>query len=224
MVMLVKAFLTRKDDPELIVPFLFNPSEFTVTRSNQFAEINIPGLGSSIFQFVRGGSKTVTMNLFFDTYEQGTDVRIFTDRITGWDMSGLTGNPPTALGGLMDIDPELHAPPICLFVWGAYIFPCIIERATKNFTMFLPSGIPVRATLSITMQEYVEPELMTKGTPLSSPDRTKKRILKQGDSLWLIAAEEYGDPAMWREIARANEIDDPRIVEAGKEIIIPPLE
>jgi len=222
--MLVKAFLTRKDNLLMVVPCMFNPKELSVEKSNHFAEINIPGLGSSIFQFVRGGARTLTMDLFFDTYELGTDVRVFTDRITGWDISGLTGNFPSPFGGLMDIDPALHAPPVCLFVWGAYVFPCIIERATKKFTMFLSTGIPVRATLSVTLREYVEPELLAKGTPLSSPDRTKRWIIKQGDSLWLIAAEEYGDPTKWRAIADANQIDNPRLLEIGKEIVIPPLE
>jgi hypothetical protein len=45
---LVKAYLTRKDKPGQIVPFLFNPSEFSVEKTNQFTEVNIPGLPSSI--------------------------------------------------------------------------------------------------------------------------------------------------------------------------------
>ena len=104
------------------------------------------------------------------------------------------------------------------------MFPCIIERATKKFTMFLPSGIPVRATLSVSLREYMEPELMTKGTPLFSPDRTKQRVIKQGDSLWFIAAQEYGDPSQWRIIAEKNDIENPRFLEPGKELNIPPLE
>jgi hypothetical protein len=217
--MLEKAFFARKDRPQEIVPFLFNPREFTVEKSNQFAEIGIPGLGSSMFQF-----GTLNMDIFFDTYEQGIDVRNFTDRITGWDISGLTGTFHKGLMGLMDIDSDLHAPPVCLFVWGAYVFPCLIERASKKFTMFLPTGIPVRATLSVTLREYVDPHLLTKGTPLSSPDRSKSRVLKQGDSLWLLAAQEYGDLTQWRVIADANHLANPRILEPGKEIIIPPLE
>lgn len=222
--MQVKAFLTRKDNPAIVVPFLFNPAQFSVDKTNHFAEVNIPGVGSSLFQFVRGGARTLSLDLFFDTYEQGIDVRKFTDRITGWDISGLTGTFHAPESGLMDIDPDLHAPPVCLFVWGAYVFPCIIEKVNKKFTMFLPEGIPVRATLSVTLREFVEPEMLTKGTPLSSPDRTKRRIVKQGDSLWLIAAKEYGDPAKWRTIAEVNRIDDPRRLEVGKEIVIPPLE
>jgi phage protein U len=215
---LVKAYLTIRDKPRLIVPFLFNPSEFSVERTNQFTEVNIPGLPSSTFQFVKGGARTITMDLTFDTYEEKVDVRTFTDRITGWESETKKGK------GLMDIDSDLHAPPICLFIWGAYIFPCIIERATKRFTMFLPDGTPVRATLNITLKEYKDFETQVKEISLQSADRTKTRQVKQGDSLWFIAAKEYGNPALWRCIAEANRIDNPRVLKPGMELIIPPLE
>nr|CBH39154.1 conserved hypothetical protein containing peptidoglycan-binding LysM domain [uncultured archaeon] len=221
---LVKAFLTRQDKPWQIVPFLFNPTEFTVERTNKFAEVNIPGLPSSIFQFIRGGARTLTMDIFFDTYEKKMDVRIFTDRITGWDSGSMFSKLPDIAKGLMDIDSDLHAPPVCLFIWGAYIFPCIIERVTKKFTMFLPEGFPVRATLNITLKEYKEFETQLKETALQSSDRTKTYTIKQGDSLWAIAAREYGDPASWRFIADKNRIANPRALEIGRAIIIPPLE
>jgi hypothetical protein len=221
---LVKAFLTRKDKPWLIVPFLFNPSEFSVERTNQFTEVNIPGLPSSLFQFVKGGARTLTMDLFFDTYEKKMDVRIFTDRITGWDSGSMFSKLPDIAKGLMDIDSDLHAPPVCLFIWGAYIFPCIIERVTKKFTMFLPEGFPVRATLNVTLKEYTEVVTQLKETSLHSADRTKTWTVKEGDSLWFIAAKEYGNPALWRPIAEANKMDNPRILKPGMELIIPPLE
>jgi len=221
---LVKAFLTRKDKPGLIVPFLFNPDEFTVERTNQFTEVNVPGLPSSVFQFVKGGARTLTMDLFFDTYEKKMDVRLFTDRITGWDSGSMFSRLPGIAKGLMDIDSDLHAPPVCLFIWGAYIFPCIIERVTKRFTMFLPEGIPVRATLNVTLKECTEVVTQLKETPLQSADRTKTWTVKEGDSLWFIAEKEYGNPALWRPIAEANKIDNPRILKPGMELIIPPLE
>jgi len=222
--MLVKAFLTRKDNPALIVPFLFNPSEFTVERTNQFTEVNVPGLSASTFQFVRGGSRTITMDLFFDTYEEKTDVRLFTDRITGWDSGSIFSKLPGAAKGLMDIDSDLHAPPVCQFIWGSYIFPCIIEKIDKRFTMFLPEGIPVRATLSVILREYKEYETQLQEAARQSADRTKTWRVKEGESLQFIAAKEYGDPASWRPIAEANDIDNPRILEPGIELVIPPLE
>ena len=219
--MLVKAFLTRKDNPSVIVPFLFNPKELSVEKSNQFAEVNVPGLPSPIFQFVRGNARSVTMDLFFDTYEQGADVRTFTDQITGWDAGSMFSRLPGSAKGLMDIDSDLHAPPVCLFIWGAFIFQCIIERVSKRFTMFLPEGIPVRATLSVTLKEYREVDVQVKEISLQSADLTKRWVVTQGDSLWSIAAKEYGTPGDWRLIAEANKIDNPRTLTPGEELIVP---
>jgi len=219
--MLVKAFLTRKDKPLSVVPCLFNPKELSVEKSNQYAEVNIPGLASPVFQFVRGNARSVTMDLFFDTYEEGSDVRIFTDRITGWDAGSMFSSLPGSAKGLMDIDSELHAPPVCLFIWGAFVFQCIIERVSKRFTMFLPLGIPVRATLSVTLKEYREVDIQVKELGLHSPDQTKSWTVKQGDSLWSIAVQEYGDPADWTLIAGANGIDNPRVITPGSELVIP---
>lgn len=221
--MLVKAFLTRKDDPLQVVPLLFNPTEFTVDKSNSYTEVNIPGLPSSLFQFVKGGARTLTMDLFFDTYEAGLDVRLFTDLITGWDAGAIYSSLAFGRKGLMDLDADLHAPPVCLFIWGSYVFQCIIERVSKRFTMFLPEGIPVRATLNVSLKEYRDFESQVKETSLQSADITKRWVIKQGDSLWLIAARVYGNPALWRHLATANGITNPRLLEAGRELVVPPL-
>jgi hypothetical protein len=121
----------------------------------------------------------------------------------------------------MDIDSDLHAPPICMFVWGTFIFQCIIERVSKKFTMFHPSGFPVRATLSVTLKEYREVIVQLMELDRRSADLTRSWVVKQGDSLWSIAFKEYGDPADWRLIADANHIDNPRQLEPGQELVIP---
>lgn len=200
-----------KEDGE--IPVCFNPGEYSMDKSNEFANINIPGLESPLLQFVRGGLETLTMDLFFDTYtdekpeKEKRDVRDYTDRIVN----------------LLKIDSDLNAPPVLKFVWGSLDFTCVLSKVNKKFTMFRPDGKPVRATLSVTFNEF-KTEKSTKEKPLQSRDRTKHRILKEGDSLWLIAAEEYGDPAMWRDIAIVNKIDNPRILETGSGISIPPVE
>jgi len=213
--MLVKAYLTRKDNPNPSdeVSFLFNPKEFSVEKSNQYAEVSVPGLSAPIYQFVRGNARTVTMDLFFDSYEKGEDVRKYTDIITGWEAGEKKG--------LMDIDSELHAPPVCIFKWGKFSFQCIIERVTKRFTMFLPEGMPVRATLNVTLKEYTEVNVQVRRIDTHSSDLTKRHVVTQGDSLWLIAAREYGNPGDWRLIAAANKIDNPRILYPGEELVIP---
>jgi hypothetical protein len=198
----------KASNKEKEIEVRFNPTEYTLDKSNEFANINIPGLESPLLQFTRGGLQTLTTDLFFDSYETGEDVRKkYVDRVAK----------------LMEIDEDLHAPPVCEFVWGDGIkFTCVVSKVTKKFTMFNSDGAPVRATLSVTFNEYkTEAELKK---PTSSPDRTKVYTFKEGDSLWAIAWEQYGDAGQWRSIAEANDMDNPRLIPVGKQIEIPPLE
>jgi nucleoid-associated protein YgaU len=48
-------------------------------------------------------------------------------------------------------------------------------------------------------------------------------LVRTGDRIDNIAAEEYGDPAKWRPIAEANDLDDPSQLEPGHVLIIPRL-
>ena len=189
------------------VPVLFYPSDYTMEKSNEFSSINIPGLESPLLQFSRGNLETLSMDLFFDSYEEDRDVRDYTNKITN----------------LLKIDPELHAPPVLRFIWGNLNFTCVLSRTSKKFTMFRSDGIPVRATLSVTFNEY-RTEAESRENPHRSSDKTKTYTIKQGDSLWAISSRQYGDPALWRRIADKNNIENPRLIETGREIIIPPLE
>src|SRR4051794_7748490 len=86
---------------------LFNPERYTVNKSVQFAEIGIPGLDSPVLQFVRGQNEKITMDLFFDTTDQG-----MADDVT--DVRDLSG----AVYRLLKVDPETHAPPRVKVTWG----------------------------------------------------------------------------------------------------------
>jgi nucleoid-associated protein YgaU len=47
--------------------------------------------------------------------------------------------------------------------------------------------------------------------------------VRRGDTLSSIAAAVYRDPGLWREIARANDIKDPRILPPGRLLLLPRL-
>jgi nucleoid-associated protein YgaU len=103
-------------------------------------------------------------------------------------------------------------------------FKAIIERFSQRFTMFLDDGTPVRAIVNITFKEYKTVSDQLAELALESADRTTLRTIKEGDSLWYLAAENYGDSEQWRAIAEANDIENPRLLSAGRQIEIPPLE
>jgi LysM repeat protein len=206
--MLEKA-LIRPETPSGARPIavLFNPTQYGFDGSNQLSETPVVGQTAPILQYTRGNSRSLSMELFFDTYEQRTDVRRHTDRIYK----------------LLDIEPTSHRPPVVHFAWGGLDFRCLVERVSGRFTLFLDSGVPVRATLTVAFKEYVDPAEASRGTKLESADRVKTYVVKLGDTLSSIAAAEYGDPASWRPIAAANGIDNPRVLAPGRRLVVPSL-
>ncbi|MEN6350347.1 MAG: peptidoglycan-binding protein [Syntrophomonas sp.] len=190
------------------VKVLFNPNHYSLESSNAYALKRIPGLSSPISQFISGEASTLSMDLFFDTSESREDVRNHTSKISG----------------LLAVDKDLHAPPLCSFIWGSLNFRGYLLKVAQKFTMFMDSGTPVRATLSVTFREFQSMTEQFQNTPRQSSDRTKQRVLKQNEQLCMIAAQAYDDSGLWREIARANNIDNPLDLEAGTHLVIPPLE
>lgn len=196
---------------ESSIPVRFNPTEYTIEKSATYARQNPPGRGAPITQFVSGESESLSMELFFDTHDDpdADDVRHYT----------------SMLDDLLTIDGDLHAPPICKFVWGNLVdFTSVVESASKQFTMFDRDGFPVRARVSVSFTKYERPLADQTANPRASADRSKLRVVRGGETLWLIAADEYGDPTNWRPIADANAIEDPRTLDTGLELIVPPLE
>jgi hypothetical protein len=196
------------------IPVLFNPTQYQVSESNQFAEVAIPGVDAPPLQFVRGTARTLSMQLFFDTYDpvdakvqKRSDVRQYTDKIVK----------------LLKVDSDSHAPPICRFSWAQFTFVGVLEKADQRFTLFLPDGTPVRATVDVTLKELGQEQADQAGRLFSS-DYAKYYAVRRGDTLASIAAAKYSDPTLWRPIAEANELDDPLALQPGQMLVIPALE
>ena len=211
------AKLTIKPDGGQDILVLFNPNSYTISKSVTWnadqasggknhtkIELNAPPL-----KFGGGGSRQLSMELFFDVTEQpGKDVRDDTDQIAGLTRIGR---------GRKD-------PPPCTVVWGAprtpkgdFPFRGVVSSLTQKFTLFNSHGTPIRATLNVTFTEFLKPEDDKLQT---DPDYTV-HVIKRGDTLSNVAAKIYGDPARWRAIADRNDIDDPIHLEIGQRLGIP---
>lgn len=206
------------EDPARGVPGTFevpfNPTELTLNKGAQIAEIAIPGLDSPILQFIRGQTEKLTLDLFFDTTLSGmgagaVDVRTETNKIYQ----------------LVKLQPKTHAPPRLRLSWGkALAFRAIVESVQQKFTLFSPEGVPLRATLTVTFSEYKTLEEQLQELNKQSADHTRQHVVRRGETLSTIAAESYGDPTAWRHIAEANGIDNPRRLLPGTTLAIPPLD
>jgi nucleoid-associated protein YgaU len=128
------------------------------------------------------------------------------------------------LRGLLLIDSSLHRPPLVQFLWGNLVFDAVIEKLGQKVTLFQPDGTPARATLTVTFKEYRSLATQLREPRRESADKSKRRQLDASDALWLLASREYGNPAKWRVIAEASDIDDPLDIEPGTWLQVPPLE
>jgi nucleoid-associated protein YgaU len=190
------------------IPFRFNPTEYQLAKTNNFAELGIPGLPSPPVQWVRGGSEKLTLELLVDTSDTLDDVR---KKYTN------------GLRDLMAPAKELHAPPIVKLVWDGDVFTGVMESLTITYTLFDPKGVPLRAKCSVGLKEWVPVDVQVKQNEGHSPDVDKTWRVRRGDTLSSIAEAVFEDAARWRDIARANDIDDPRRLDPGGELAIPRL-
>jgi hypothetical protein len=228
-----KATFQRLDPVHLLpdgppYPVMFNPTDFTLSKGVQLAEMNIPGLDTPLQQFVRGQAEKLTVKLFFDTTDTGmgtraTSVTEETDKFYSF----------------VKIDAETHAPPVCRFTWGTKFpggdlptdpfqkrgnFTGVVESVQQEFTLFTPAGVPIRAMLTVTLREYKTLIRQLVQLRLLSPDRSRSHVVQRGDTLSGIAGRLYADPADWRPIALANKIENPRRLAPGAVLRIPPID
>ena len=201
------------------VPCMFNPYEYTISKQNQWAPGASKGLNCPIIEFKQGGAETLRLKLLFDTYTNGDASRNVLTHTKGlWTMMMVHE------GGLFYSETaHKGAPPTCLFSWGGYEFRAVIISMTQTLTMFTIGGIPVRATVDITLQQYVDREAEQRSKTPGSGETPKTRPVQAGDRLDLIAWDEYGDCAKWRSIADANDLVDPLSLRSGQTLIVPPL-
>jgi nucleoid-associated protein YgaU len=211
------------DTGQEVVECHFNPNEFTITKSNQWQAENKAGANIPDVHFKGGGPRQLQMTLIFDTYEKCTngasvDVRQATDKLLALMEAEIPQKTPRG---------QSTRPPHVEVGWGKFrSFRGVITQLSQKFTLFMPDGVPVRATVQVTLQEVPKEAVkkQTKGqnpTSLAAGAR-EVHVVRPGDTIDWIAAERLGDPMLWRRIAEANGLDDPRRLRPGQLLLIPP--
>jgi hypothetical protein len=204
-------YIGRRRRKFIEVPF--NPKEYSISKKNSFIDEKIPGMNIPLLQFERGQSQVLKLNLLLDTQ--------VSDKMKKEDVREKYIRP---LETLMKVNRHTHLPPECLVVWGSLYFRGVLQEMSKKYTLFTGDGTPVRARVDLTFLELIGMLIQKKEEPQDSPDRRKLFKMTEDSSIWQMAYEAYGDPGLWRVIARANHIDDPWHIEPGKNLIIPVLE
>ena len=177
----------------------FNPSTLKYTISNQVEEKN--QRSGKAKQYVSQSTGKLTLELIFDTTDSGQDVRNKTEKIVA----------------LMKPD-DKKAPPVMHFEWGVFIFRGIVESYQETIDFFAPAGVPLRATVSLTLSNQEDIFQLPRGDASSStagqldnldavdvptaPGPVSSAGSPAGSAAAVAAAA--GNPAAARAIAAAN--------------------
>ncbi len=195
------------------VSCMFNPYEYSVSKSNSYSEKPKNSANTPQGEFFKSGAQTLKLILLFDTYEADSDVSLETNKL--WKF--MTSKQQK--GGKAN---DKIAPPQVAFEWGVFKFVSYITAMTQKFTLFKKDGTPVRASVDITFTQYTDTNDYPKQNPTSGGgpiDRVWRVVA--GDRIDLIAAELYNDATRWRLIAEYNRLTNPLDLRPGMTLRIP---
>ena len=202
--------INRKQDCKV----QFNPESLKVSFSNQISKPEgAPAKkGKPATQFVGQGTTKLSLQLWFDVTaiippeKPETDVRNLTKKVAYF----ITPKP----GG----SAEKKIPPIVRFSWGSFQFDGIMESMEESLEFFSSDGRPLRAsvTIGLTQQEItkVEPKDL-KPPGVEMPPRHPLTQAPAGSSVQSIA-DSQGKGDNWQDIAAANNIENPRMLQPGQ--------
>ncbi|HLL64135.1 MAG TPA: hypothetical protein VK453_00130 [Micromonosporaceae bacterium] len=212
-----KAFIQEARNPLARVNFHFNPTTISFTKTAEYRREPSQGsAGDPPVQFKGSGATQLKLQILLDAMEKQPtgSVQSEVERLMRW-MSP-------------EDDPSTHSPspPELQFTWGsltingAHTFKGHLTQVDVTYEMFARDGRPIRAQVNLTLQSTPQPAART--NPTSGGERSRRsHLLRRGEALHSVAYATYGDAARWRDIARANGIDNPFRVRPGRELLLP---
>jgi Contractile injection system tube protein/LysM domain len=212
-----KAYL--ETEAKAKIPFLFNPADLAFSIGSSWDGQQKPGQQAPALQWGGGSSATLNLELFFDTTHEGKSVSTYVDKLVkvmmidtslrGYSEKRKNGRPGWV---------KLH--------WGKFhSFKCVIDKLDVKYTYFTKDGMPLRATASVSLVQYIADKQWPKQNPTSgTPTPGRAHVVQRGESLDRLASRYYGDPFRWRPIADANGIRDPFSLKPGRVLDIPEIE
>ncbi|MBT3167073.1 LysM peptidoglycan-binding domain-containing protein [Streptomyces sp. Vc74B-19] len=195
--------------------FDFNPAQLTLTRRAQWKSTPSAALRDGpLPEFMGAEGRSLSMEIFLDSSGDPGDSSVLKKVEALFSCCEVTAK---------SIAADQPSTPWVVFEWGSFStarFTAYIGSVGATYTLFGTTGVPVRATCQVELNEIPS---QTKGQNPTSGALTARRVHRvvAGDTLQSLAWREYGEASAWRAIAEANDIDDPSRLPNGTELILP---
>lgn len=200
---LQKITIRSVDGPQIVVSAQYNPKEVSFQKSVKWADQESQGDDFPGLQFSAGGAVTMSLELLFDKYEEGGDVRKYINQLMA----------------LAQVDPKLKRPPVVQLVWGGQRgvlfsggFVGVVESLTTKYTMFTPEGIPCRAVATVALKQAEDVK--------ANEEVGGSHYQHKGDKVTCSSSQELANLAKKHgmdlgQLCDANGIDDPAKFKGG---------
>jgi len=205
------------------IQVLFNPTEYTITKTNTWNFKAVKGKSLPPASFGGGNPREISLSLMLDvSLLQGKSVLDITNALFKMmDVPGGSGS-----GGAQS------APPFVTFRWGAVdTFKAACTSLTVAYQLFQPNGDPLRADVKMQLKQAAEASTASSGSANKGTNPTTRgraglgvHVVQDGDTLPSIAYKAYGDATRWRVVAESNHVDNPFHLRRGAALTLPQLE
>lgn len=192
----------------------FNPETLKVSFANQVATPSGTGdqSGTPARQFVGAGTTKLSLQLWFDVnaemppgQDKEQDVRKLTAKVAYF----ITPKP----------EGDKFVPPAVRFIWGSFQFDGIMESMEESLEFFSSDGRPLRASVSINLSQQKITDFTFRSTAgpaaTQTPGTRPLTPAPQGKSVQSMA-DSQGKGDNWQDIASANGIENPRLLQPGQ--------
>ncbi|MFI7434124.1 CIS tube protein [Micromonospora haikouensis] len=197
------------------IPFQFNPKELALTKTAKWKrDAQRNAKKSGVPEFTGSDPAKLTLEMFFDA--------------TATMDSSVVKRVEALFGCCVPTDASRQqkkgSPPWVVFHWGGMVgFPAFVASVNAKYTLFTPGGTPVRALCTVTLEE-ISGEQPGQNPTSGSREARDVHVVVAGDTLHSVAQHAYGRSGLWREIAEANDIDDPMRLRPGTVLLVPALD
>jgi nucleoid-associated protein YgaU len=185
------------------IDFQFNPKDLTLSKSAKWGrDAQKGGKKSAVPQFGGPEPSKLSLEMFLDA----SDVQ--DDRVVRTVEQLFACCVPTD----ETHQAKVGSPPWVVFHWGAITsFTAYVKSVSVKYTLL---------TATVALEEIAGEQAGQNPTSGTLTARREHTVVA-GDSLASIAWREYGDPAVWRAVATANDVDDPLRLRAGTVLVLP---
>lgn len=221
------------------IPVQFNPNSLRITYSNTLkVEQGTANNPPPAPQFIDKSESSLSVQLIYDTsvpgplnseflwdlhstnstqttqegefsgsqdaasHQANTDVRLLTQRIADTFMKPV----PESGSSSNNLIPKK-----CQFEWGAFIFRGLISSYNETLDFFSPEGIPLRATVALTLKED---SYQFDRSNQAANDRAVPTFSSANSATGVAQAATANkkNPKNWRDMALLNGIEDVRAI------------